>query len=137
MLTDGVIESISSKLTASGLTVMKEYIDDIGSAAANSFPAFIRVERVELCELIQTRNDERRCSAEVTLRIRALGSAAGFFGAQQLSAKTENAIMRIYLSEDMIVKKVVCGGIEKNMSLGRLERIIELTAVTAVGMGGV
>lgn len=136
MMCDPLIESITSKLTAAGFTVKREYVGDIADVGSSSFPAFLRVEKIELRELIQTRSDERTCREEVTLRIRALGRDEGFYGASALADKTENAVARIYLSENMLVKDITCGEIKKNTALGRLEQVIGLTAVTTLSMGG-
>ena len=58
-----------------------------------------------------------------------------FLHAEELEEMTEDAVMRLYLLEDMLIKKIVCGGVKKNMTLGRLEQTIEFTAVVTVGMG--
>ena len=134
MLCDAIINSISSKLTAAGFTVKREYIDDIADVGAVSYPAFLRVEKIGMRELVQSQEDERSCREEVTLKIRALSKDEGFSGAAALENKTENAIMRIYLTENILVKNITCGEVRKNMSLGRLEQVIELTASATISI---
>ena len=140
LIGSSVFDSVSECLTAAGFTVKRDYIDDIDERPAGQtgavYPAFMSVTKTELHKLSQTGQNSRRCTVDVTLRIRALGSSPGFGGAAVLSYMTETAAMRIYFSSEVIIKSITCGELRKNMSLGRLEQIIELTAVTTAGMGG-
>ena len=87
------------------------------------------------CELLielTVSGDSPQCSAAVTMRIRAIGAKAGFFDAEKLITMTENAAAAILFSSDIIVKKLVCGELQKNMPTGRLEQTVELTALTTI-----
>ena len=136
LIGSSVFESVSECLTEAGFTVKRDHIGDIKQVPAGQYPAFIGVAKTELCELGQTGENSKRCAVEITLRVRALGSRPGFEGAAALSAMTETAAMMIYFSSEVIIKSITCGELRNNMSLGRLEQILELTAVTTAGMGG-
>ena len=134
MISSAIITAVSGYLAEAGFTVKPEYTDDVEARPAVQsgavYPAFICVKKTELCELGITGTDSRRCTAEVTLRVRALGSSPGFGGAETLSGMTESAAEMIYFSSEMIVKSIALGEMRRNMALGRLEQIMEMTLVT-------
>ena len=136
IISDEIITSISEKLEAVGFTVKRDYIDDINDdLQTGGYPAFIRVKSISLGEYnlrYYLNNTILRCFKEVTLVIRALGSGAGFSGAETLSEMTEAAAMTIYFDTSKVIKKLSCGEIKKNMALGRLEQVIELTVADSV-----
>ena len=82
MISSAIITAVSGYLAEAGFTVKPEYTDDVEARPAVQsgavYPAFICVKKTELCEFGITGTDSRRCTAEVTLRVRALGSTPGF-----------------------------------------------------------
>ena len=131
IISDEIITAISEKLEAVGFTVMRDYIGDINEdSQAGDYPAFIRVKGACLSEFnfyYYLGETERRCLKEITLVIRALGSGAGFSGAETLSEMTEAAAVMIYFNTGCVIKSLSFGEIKKNMALGRLEQVLELT----------
>ena len=131
MISGGVYSRLKTCLEAAGFRVCREYAGDIrsGTAAETGYTAFVRIGQTELSELT-VHGSTSRCAAEVTAEIRLLGAAAGFYGAEKLISMTEALMTDLYFSSDIIIRKLVCGEPEKNMSAGRLEQRVTVTAVT-------
>ena len=133
MISDTVYTKIKGYLESVGFCVMREYVGDIRTLPIGSsrYAAFVSVKQTELSELTVS-GDSPECRAAVTLMIRTLGAKAGFFDAEKLITMTEKAAAAVFFSSDIIVKKLICGEPKKNMTTGRLEQSVELTALTAI-----
>ena len=131
MISDGVYGRLSACLEAAGFRVCREYAGDIrsGSVGQSGYTAFVRIKQTELSELT-VHGGTARCKAAVTAEVRLMGSEAGFFGAESLISRAESALEALYLSSDIIIKKLLCGEPKKSMQTGRLEQLMTLTAVT-------
>lgn len=132
MIADDAILALSYALGTSGFTVLRDYIDDIKDVDPHfdGMAAFLRVKKTELSELTADSYGTPCCRAEITFAIRALGAAAGFYDAELLAERTDEAISNFFFDSEMIVKSITCGDIKNNALLGRLEQPLEITVVT-------
>ena len=128
MICTDALTFVGGCLSSAGFVPKIEYLGDIReepSGTTDYYPAFMRVTKESLDQFKGGSASE--CRAEVTVKVRMLGSAKGFADADVLANMCENAAGRAYMSSDMIVKKTELGEFRRNITLGRLEREMTFT----------
>lgn len=128
---DAVMETLSDV----GFSPFIEYEGEIRTAPslAAPYPAAVSVRKVTLGEYVA--GSAPKCCAEVTVQVRAFGAKRGFFDAEKLSELTESAAGEMYFSSSAIVKGITCGSVGRSMTLGRLERELEITLLLPIEEG--
>lgn len=133
MLTDKVRSLIEDQLAAVGFTAVEDYDECKDERLGMKYLAYWRVKEISLSELKQGAVSE--CSADFTVEVRMFGAKRGFYDRAQLAKMAEGFTARLIFTSSMIVKKLSCGDVCRNMRLGRLEYPITVKLCTSIKQG--
>lgn len=115
-------------LAAAGFDVKYILQGDIRDARGRDC-AFISVSGAELSELD---SEGKCCTAQISLTAQLLCRERDFRGVADFSKLCERAAAGLYFGSDMLIKSARLCGITRNMQLGRLEQLLEITAVYSI-----
>lgn len=135
MLTDKVRSLIEDQLAAVGFTAVEDYGECKGKneRLGMKYLAYWRVKEISLSDMKQASVSE--CSADFTVEVRMFGAKRGFYDRARLAQMAEGFNTRLIFTSSMIVKKLSCGDICRNMQLGRLEYPITVKLCTSIKQG--
>ncbi|MCD8095930.1 MAG: hypothetical protein LUE12_07365 [Ruminococcus sp.] len=134
LISQTVTDYISERLTEAGFSPCKIYEADLGlktnGAMSAEYPALITVNKVSLNQYSKAASD--LCRAEVSLNVQCFGSKKGFYDADALQEMTETALSEILFNSEMIISKLSCSQIKKNIKYGRLEQDFDTILITSI-----
>jgi hypothetical protein len=130
-MTETVTKLIETSLSQAGFTPIEEYDSDTVSA---EYTAYWQIAEISLGEL-NFDGSTAECSADFEIKVHALGAKRDFSDKKTLEQMVQSAASYLIFSSSLIVKKLCCGGVSKNMRLGRLEYEMSITLCTSIKKG--
>lgn len=132
-MTGKVKKIIERELSRAGFSAAEEYSVCADERLEMKYIAYWRIKEISLGEM--KIGSPSGCAAEFTAEVRMFGARRAFNDRAELMEKAEKFMSELFFSSTMIVKKICCGEVLRDMRLGRLEYPLTVTLCTTVKRG--